>query len=109
MSELSTAWPLERSAPEAVGLCPHRLGRVGDLIRRYVDEGRVAGVITLVARRGRIAHLECSGCMDVETRRPMREDAIFRIYSMTKIITSAAVLMLLTELLLRYLFFRNIP
>lgn len=94
---LSANWPLERCEPEAVGLCPRRLGRISDLIRRYVDEGRVAGVITLVTRRGRIAHLECAGVMDLETRKPLREDAIFRIYSMSKIVTGAAALMLMEE------------
>jgi len=80
-----------------VGLCSRRLGRVGELMRRYVGDGRIAGVITLAARRGRIAHLECLGSMDLERGRPMREDALFRIYSMTKIVTSVAVLMLLEE------------
>jgi CubicO group peptidase (beta-lactamase class C family) len=97
MTTLSSAWPLEQAAPQTVGLCPQRLGRIGDLVRRYIDEGRVAGVITLVARRGRIAHLECFGPLDLETRRPMREDAIFRIYSMSKIITTVATLMLMEE------------
>ena len=90
MSDASSPWPVERVEPEAVGLCSRRLGRVGDLMRRYVDDGLVAGVITLAARRGRIAHLECFGSMDLERGRPMREDAIFRIYSMTKIVTSVA-------------------
>ena len=97
MSDAPSSWPLERVEPESVGLCSRRLGRVGELMRRYVDDGRIAGVITLAARRGGIAHLECLGSMDLESRRPMREDAIFRIYSMTKIVTSAAVLMLLEE------------
>jgi CubicO group peptidase (beta-lactamase class C family) len=97
MPPLSSAWPLERSDPQAVGLCPHRLGRVGDLVRRFVEEGRVPGVVTLVARRGRIAHLETVGCMDLAARRPMRDDAIMRIYSMSKIITSTAALMLMEE------------
>ena len=97
MGTSSSPWPVERVEPESVGLCSRRLGRVGELMRRTVDDGRVAGVITLAARRGRIAHLECFGSMDLERGLPMREDAIFRIYSMTKIVTSAAVLMLLEE------------
>jgi len=97
MSNASSPWPVERCEPETVGLCSRRLERIGELVHRYVDEGRTAGVITLVARRGRIAHLECFGEMDLETHRPMPEDAIFRIYSMTKIVTSVAVLMLLEE------------
>src|ERR1035437_4094427 len=89
--------PVVRCDPQAVGMCPKRLGRVQDVVRRYIDEGRVAGVLTLAARRGRIAHLECAGLMDLEARRAMREDAIFRIYSMSKIVTSAAALMLMEE------------
>ncbi|MBN2584323.1 MAG: beta-lactamase family protein [Planctomycetes bacterium] len=97
MSSTSSSWPVDRAEPQDLGLCPERLGRIGELIGRYVDSGIVAGVITLVARRGRIGHLECFGRMDIEKNVPMREDALFRIYSMTKIITSAAVLMLLEE------------
>ena len=97
MGKQVSAWPIERSDPEAVGLCSHRLERVGELMRRSVDDGLVAGAVTVAARRNRIAHLECFGKMDLETGAPMREDAIFRIYSMTKIATSVAVLMLLEE------------
>jgi CubicO group peptidase (beta-lactamase class C family) len=97
MGRQSSSWPVERCEPEAVGLSSARLKRIGDLMRRYVDEGRVPGVVTLVCRKGRIAHLECFGLMDLERRKPMREDAIFRIYSMTKIVTTVAVLMLLEE------------
>jgi len=61
---------------------------------RYVDEGKVAGVVTLIARHGQIAHFEACGYMDLETREPMRRDAILRIFSQTKPITSAAVMML---------------
>jgi CubicO group peptidase (beta-lactamase class C family) len=84
-------------SPEEIGLSASRLGRVDEMVRRWVDKGTVAGAITLVCRRGRIGHLACHGYLDLETRRPMREDAIFRIYSMTKIVTSVAVLMLLEE------------
>jgi CubicO group peptidase (beta-lactamase class C family) len=88
---------MERAEPESVGLSAERLARVGALVKAHVSDGTIAGGITLVARRQRIAHLECTGLMDIEQDKPMREDAIFRIYSMTKIITSAAVLMLLEE------------
>ncbi len=97
MASTTSEWPLDRAKPESVGLSSERLERVGALMKSYVGEGRVAGTITLAARRGRIAHLECFGRMDIEKDKPMREDAIFRIYSMTKPITSGAVLMLLEE------------
>ena len=66
MSTATSSWPLERVDPASVGLCPERLARIGELVRRYVDEGRIAGAIALVARRGGIAHLECIGLADLE-------------------------------------------
>lgn len=97
MMKLSSQWPLQMVEPQTVGLSAERLTRINDVIARYVDEGRIAGAITLVARRGGIAHLEAQGLMDIERRKAMSLDAIFRIYSMTKLITSAAVLMLMEE------------
>src|SRR5580704_4499897 len=65
--------------------------------RRYVDSGRLPGVLTMVYRRGKLAHTGMSGHMDLERGKPMREDAIFRIYSMSKPITSVALMMLAEE------------
>jgi CubicO group peptidase (beta-lactamase class C family) len=62
-----------------------------------VEEGSFAGVVTLVARQGEVAHCECVGVMDKETGRPMQPDTLFRIYSMTKPVTSVALLMLYEE------------
>lgn len=93
----SVSWPLNQVDPASVGFCPQRLSRVGDLLRTAVDAGTVAGAITLAARRGGIAHLACCGLADLESRRPMREDAIFRIYSMTKLVTTVAALMLMED------------
>jgi len=81
--------------PEDVGLSAERLARIDDhLKRRYLDAGKIAGALTLVWRRGQIAHLSPLGLMDLERGKPMREDTIFRIYSMTKPITSVALMML---------------
>jgi CubicO group peptidase (beta-lactamase class C family) len=63
-------------------------------MQRYVDQQVFAGVVTLVARRGQVAHLEAFGWQERETSRPMTPDTLFRIYSMTKPITSVAVMML---------------
>lgn len=82
------------AAPEAVGLSSGRLQRLDDVIDAYVDEGKLAGAVTLVARDGRIVHLRAAGFQDVESGQAMREDSIFRIFSMTKPITSVALLML---------------
>jgi CubicO group peptidase (beta-lactamase class C family) len=66
-------------------------------MQRYVDEGRVAGLVTYVARSGRVAHLEAFGKADIEAGTPMRTDSIFRIASQTKALTSVAVMMLVEE------------
>jgi CubicO group peptidase (beta-lactamase class C family) len=77
------------------GLAGERLARIeAHLKRRYVDPGKIAGALTLVCRRGEIAHLSPIGLMDRERGVPMAEDTIFRIYSMTKPITSVALMML---------------
>jgi CubicO group peptidase (beta-lactamase class C family) len=74
-----------------------RLGRIGAYLQRHVERTSAPGVITLIARHGKIAHMECCGMMDMEAGKPMRPDAIFRIYSMSKPITCAALLMLFEE------------
>src|SRR5207302_9463115 len=72
--------------------------RLDDVMkRRYVDSGRLPGVLTMVYRRGKLAHTGMSGHIDLERGRPMREDAIFRIYSMSKPITAVALMMLVEE------------
>ena len=88
---------LPAAAPEAVGLSSDRLQRLRSLMRHYVDEGRIAGVVTYVARDGKVAHLEAFGRADVEAGRAMQEDTIFRIASQTKAVTSVAVMMLVEE------------
>jgi CubicO group peptidase (beta-lactamase class C family) len=84
--------------PEAVGLSSARLRRLDDVMKqRYVDTGRLPGVLTKVYRRGQLAHTGMSGSMDLERDKPMRDDAIFRIYSMSKPITAVALMMLAEE------------
>src|SRR5215212_4364948 len=84
-------------SPESVGFSSARLGRINTVMQRYVDERKLAGMVTLVARRGQVVHFETCGMADITTSAPMRHDTLFRIYSMTKPITSAAVLMLFEE------------
>ena len=80
------------------GFAPDRLAHVAHAIKaHYVDSGLLPGALTLVWRKGEVAHLGMSGVSDLERKTPMREDAIFRLYSMTKPITSVALLMLLEE------------
>ncbi len=86
-----------RSNPEAVGISGERLKRVSELLKRHIDAGSFSGSVTLVSRNGRIAHLEAQGLMDIETRKPMAPNALFRIMSMTKPVVGVAVLMLMEE------------
>jgi CubicO group peptidase (beta-lactamase class C family) len=82
---------------EDVGLSSVRLRRIDAAMRRFADEGKFAGVVTLVARRGRVAHFEAAGLIDREAGRPMERDAIFRIASMAKPLTCTAAMMLFEE------------
>ena len=82
---------------ESVGLSSERLERLRTAMQGHVDEGRVAGLVTYVARSGRVAHLEAFGKADIEAGTPMKTDSIFRIASQTKALTSVAVMMLVEE------------
>src|SRR5690606_29213255 len=83
--------------PEDVGLSAERLERVDELVDRHLEAGSFTGAVTLVARNGRIAHLEAHGFMDLEKSMPMPEDGIFRIMSMTKPVIGVATLMMIEE------------
>ena len=83
--------------PEDAGMSSQRLRRIHEAIQRHIDAGEISGAVTLVARRGRIVHFEAHGLMDIEAKRPMEKDAIFRLASMTKPITGVAVMMMLEE------------
>jgi len=93
----AAAAPLEIVKPEQVGFSAERLKRIHESIQRHIEAGDISGAVTLVARKGQIAHFETHGLMDIETRKTMSKDAIFRIASMTKPITATAVLMLIEE------------
>ncbi len=84
-------------APEQVGLSAARLDRVRKWMAGWVDSGRLAGMVTVVMRRGELAFAETAGKADVERNKAMRPDTIFRIYSMTKPLTSTAIMMLYEE------------
>ncbi len=86
-----------QTAPEEVGLCSKRLRRVADWAQRLVDDGRLAGLTTAVMRHGRVAHLHSCGMADLAAGRAMDPGAILRIYSMTKPLTSVAIMMLYEE------------
>jgi CubicO group peptidase (beta-lactamase class C family) len=88
---------LPSSRPEDVGLSSERLARMSKAIHEYVDAGRTPGVVTLIARHGKVVHVDAYGKADLASGRATRADDIFRMYSMTKPITSVALLMLFEE------------
>ena len=85
------------AVPEEVGISTERLERIRPVMKGYVDDEQLPGFLTVVARRGKIVHFETIGMRDVENSKPVEPDTIFRIYSMSKPITSVAVMMLYEE------------
>ncbi len=97
ISSISCADELPVASPDDVGMSAERLGKVSAAMDELVKEKKLAGGIVMIARRGKIMHLQSHGMMDIEASQPMRDDAIVRIYSMTKAITTAAALKLCDE------------
>lgn len=91
------AWAVSMAKPEEVGLSSERLARIHEAVQRHIDAGAVSGAVTLVARHGRIAHLEAHGLIDIEAKRPMPTDGVFRLASMSKPVAAVAVMMMLEE------------
>lgn len=79
---------------ESVGFSSVRLDRIAPVMQGYIDQGKLAGTLTLVARNGKIAYLNAQGMQDKEAGKPMTEDTIFRIYSMSKPVTAVAAMTL---------------
>jgi CubicO group peptidase (beta-lactamase class C family) len=94
---LSLHGAVATAKPEEVGLSTERLSRIGDAVKRHIDAGSISGAVTLVTRNGRIAHFEAHGLMDIEGKRPMQKDAVFRLASTSKPVTAVAVMMLVEE------------
>ena len=76
--------------PEAVGFSSYRLGKVTEFVEREIADGNLVGTVTLVARHGQVVHFEAAGRYGLEDDRPMENDALFRIFSMTKPLTCIA-------------------
>ncbi len=91
------AQELPTAKPETVGLSSERLERIGKAVQASIDDKRIAGGVTLVMRQGKVAWFKGQGMQDREAGKPMKPDTIFRICSMSKPITSAAVMMLYEE------------
>ncbi len=96
-SSAATARELPITRPESVGMSSERLARIEQAMQGYIDQQLTPGVITAILRKGKLVHYKVQGDMDVDSNTPMREDAIFRIASMTKPITSVALMMLWEE------------
>jgi CubicO group peptidase (beta-lactamase class C family) len=86
-----------RATPESAGMSSDRLQAATALLRQYVADRRISGAVAGVARRGKIVYLESVGLQSLETRAPMTEDSLFRVYSMTKAVTAVAVMVLVEE------------
>jgi len=91
------AQSLPAARPEDVGVSSERLDRLHLMVRSYIDEGKHAGAILMLARNGRVFDLKTFGHRDLEGRKPMQPDTIVRVYSMSKVITSVAVMQLVEE------------
>src|ERR1043166_1130312 len=94
---VSTRAQLPTAPPSGAGFDPGRLEVLHSAMKRFVDEGQHAGVITLLARNGKLVDFQAYGYRDLEKKLPMTRDTICRVYSMSKIVTSVGVLVLLEE------------
>ncbi len=88
---------LERGDPSDVGVSAKRLERLDAGMQRMVDAGKLAGVVTILARHGKVVHVDAVGVKNVETGAALERDSIFRIFSMTKPVIGAAMMMLYEE------------
>lgn len=97
LSVSGVAQELPNASPEDHGMSSETLDEMKDAMQGLVDNGNVAGIITSIMRDGKLIHFETYGQMDMEKDKPMQEDTLFRMYSMTKVITGVAVMMLYEE------------
>ncbi len=97
LASLTYGRDLPTTIPEDVGLSSQRLNRIAEIFNAKVREGEIPGYVALVARNGKIAYFEAHGVQNPNTGKPMSRDSIFRIYSMTKPVTSVAAMILVEE------------
>src|SRR5262245_45482819 len=86
-----------RSRPETVGLSAEKLKALDQRFVKAIEDQHIAGAVVLIARKGKIGHLEAIGMADIDAKKPMKPDTMFRIASMTKAITSVAAMILVEE------------
>jgi CubicO group peptidase (beta-lactamase class C family) len=92
-----TAASLPSTKPEDLGLSTERLRQIHAMVQRHIDAGDITGAVMLVARKGQIAYLEAQGVMDLESKKPMTRDSMFRMASMTKPVIGTSIMMMLEE------------
>lgn len=88
---------LATAKPEKVGMSAQRLERINAALQGFVDDGKLAGAVTMISRRGKVVHLEAFGKLDLDTDTDMEQDSLFRIYSMTKPLVTVAAMILYEE------------
>ncbi len=85
---------LDFASPASVGMSDAALGRATERLQQHIDDGEISGVVAAVARDGKIVYFESLGLMDIEQAKPMQEDALMRVYSMARQVTTVAALVL---------------
>jgi len=94
---LGAASSVPSAKPEDVGVSSERLQRITQMIQRRIAAGEMSGAVTIVARKGKIVHLEAQGVLDLESKKPVAKDSMFRVASMTKPVTGLAIMMMIEE------------
>jgi len=94
---LGAASSVPSAKPEDVGVSSERLQRITQMIQRRIAAGEMAGAVTIVARKGKIVHLDAQGVLDLESKKPVAKDSMFRVASMTKPVTGLAIMMMIEE------------
>jgi CubicO group peptidase (beta-lactamase class C family) len=94
---LAAASSVPTAKPEDVGVSSERLQRISQMIQRRIAAGEMTGAVTIVARKGKIVHLDAQGVMDLDSKKPMTKDTMFRVASMTKPVTGVAIMMMIEE------------
>jgi CubicO group peptidase (beta-lactamase class C family) len=88
---------IQTAKPEQTGFSSERLARIHEMVQRHIDAHDISGAVTLVARNGKVVHLEAHGLADIDAKKPMSKDSLFWIMSMTKPVVGTATLMMMEE------------